>query len=449
MTLLMMAVMVGCSNQSTPASQHTPTLPGLTTTRDTATEVPTLTPTAEPSLSPSSGVTQLPTQHPTSTPQPAPGTSTPTPQEISISIDEVVASGLGYALYVTTAGDGSGRLFVVEQTGLIKIIQDGQVLDQPFLDATHLISFGSERGLLGLAFHPQYSENGYFFIDYTDVNGNTTIERYSVSQNPDIADPQSSLLLFKIDQPYANHNGGQLTFGPDGYLYIGMGDGGSANDPHNNGQTLSTPLGAILRIDVDHGSPYDIPPDNPFVNQSNTDPRIWDYGLRNPWRFSFDMQTHDLYIGDVGQDQYEEIDFQEAGSPGGLNFGWRCMEGIHTHNTQPPCNDQSLLNSLTAPILDYSHSVGHSVTGGYVYRGSQFPALDGIYFFGDFVAGKLWSIKLTGRSPFTWTEVKLQLETGFNISSFGQDEQGEIYVVDYSGGTIRHLTQQAAASATP
>jgi len=448
--LVMVMGTVGCAAQSTSSAQITPPTPTLAAAQeDTPTAVLTLVPTITPT--PVSSSTPLPssTTESSSTPLPVVGTQTPSAQEIKISVDEIVASGFGYPLQVTNAGDGSGRLFVVEQSGLIKIVKSGQVLEQPFLDARNLISFGSERGLLGLVFHPQYSHNGYFYIDYTDVNGNTTVERYSASQDPDLADPQSSLVLFKIDQPYANHNGGQLAFGLDGYLYIAMGDGGSANDPLNNGQTLSTPLGKLLRIDVDHGSPYAIPTDNPFINQSGTDPRIWDLGLRNPWRFSFDDKTGDLYIGDVGQDEYEEIDFEAAGSPGGFNYGWRCMEGNHVHNTQPPCNNQSLLNTLTPPILDYSHAVGQAVIGGFVYRGKMFPALQGIYFFGDYITGRLWSVKLVSRSPLTWTQYQLELETGLHISAFGEDEQGEIYVVDYSGGTIRHLAAQSPAVNTP
>jgi glucose/arabinose dehydrogenase len=448
--LLLLFVFVGCGGEPKEFPQiDTQTATPSAANENSPTSTITVSPSAQATHALTSTLNPTSTAVPSSTPPMIVGTQTPTPQEISISVDEIVASGFVHPIQVTNAGDGSGRLFVVEQTGLIKIIKEGQVLVQPFLDVRDLISLGSERGLLGLAFHPQYSQNGYFYIDYTDVNGNTTIERYSASQDPDVADPQSSLILFKIDQPYANHNGGQLAFGPDGYLYIGMGDGGSANDPLNNGQSLSIPLGKLLRIDVDHGTPFAVPADNPFANQSGVDARIWDWGLRNPWRFSFDDLTGDLYIGDVGQDQYEEIDFEAAGSSGGLNYGWRCMEGSHIHNTQPPCDSQSYLNSLIPPILDYSHADGEAVIGGFVYRGSTFPALQGIYFFGDYITGKLWSVKLISRNPYTWSQYRLELETGLNISAFGEDEQGEIYVADYSGGTIRLLAAQSSTVNKP
>jgi uncharacterized repeat protein (TIGR01451 family) len=355
-------------------------------------------------------------------------------REININIDTVIASGFTQPVQVIHAGDNSQRLFVVEQTGLIKIIHPDRSITT-FLNIDPRVLSGGERGLLGLAFHPQYAANGYFYLDYTDNDGNTTISRFQVSSNPNIVNENSEQVLFKINQPYSNHNGGQLLFGPDGYLYIGMGDGGSGGDPQNNAQNLSTPLGKMLRIDVDQGSLYAIPPSNPYINTPGADPRIWAWGLRNPWRFSFDRLTGDLYIGDVGQNNWEEIDFLPNGTPGGTNFGWRCMEGTHTYNTDPPCDSPSYLATLTAPITEYDHTVGRSITGGFVYRGSLNPGLQGIYFFADYVNGIIFSLQNNNGS---WVQT-VELAPGFLISAFGEDENGELYVADYSG-SIRQLT---------
>jgi glucose/arabinose dehydrogenase len=357
---------------------------------------------------------------------------------VAISLSEIVASGFNHPVQVTHAGDGSGRLFVVEQGGYIRIIQNGGVLATPFLDVSGLISCCGERGLLGLAFHPDYASNGYFYIDYTRASdGATIIARYQVSGDPNQANDATATTLLTIAQPYTNHNGGQVMFGPDGYLYIGMGDGGSGGDPHNNAQNKNTLLGALLRIDVDTGaSPYVIPPDNPYVGVDGAD-EIWAIGLRNPWRFSFDRDTGDLYIGDVGQNAWEEIDYQAANSAGGLNFGWHCLEGTHTYNTDPPCNSSAYLAGLTGPIAEYGHDVGDAVTGGFVYRGTQYPILAGRYFYGDYETGRLWSVTKTGSNPATWSGPHLELNSGLNISSFGEDESGELYVVSYSDGTIR------------
>ena len=353
-----------------------------------------------------------------------------------------VASGLNKPVQVTHAGDGSNRLFVVDQRGYIRIIQNGAVLSTPFLDIDALVRSGGERGLLGLAFHPQYVENGYFYVDYTDDSGNTVIARYSVSADPNLANPDSALILMTIPQPYRNHNGGQVAFGPDGYLYIGMGDGGGAGDPQNNGQDKNTLLGAMLRIDVDHTSGslnYAIPADNPFVGQDGAD-EIWAIGLRNPWRFSFDRRTGDLYIGDVGQNKWEEINYQAAGTPGGLNFGWDCKEGTHAFNSPSPlCGNPVAQADLVDPIAEYSHAEGFSVTGGFVYRGSSYSAMSGYYFYADYGTGKIWSLTKTGANPDTWSAPELELDTNFNISAFGEDESGELYVIDYSAETIYKL----------
>lgn len=318
--------------------------------------------------------------------------------------------------------DGSGRLFIVEKAGRIRILQNGQLVDQPFLDITDRVgSSGNEQGLLGLAFHPQYAQNGRFFVNYTDTNGNTVIARYQVSSDPNRADSNSEVKLLGVDQPFPNHNGGGLAFGPDGYLYAGLGDGGSQGDPFGNAQNTKVLLGKILRLDVDSAEPYAVPSDNPFGNE------VWAYGLRNPWRFSFDKKTKDLYIGDVGQNTWEEIDYLPAGSPGGTNFGWSLREGAHDYNG-------SASPDLTEPVAEYSHQEGGcSVTGGYVYRGSSMPEWNGIYLYGDYCTGIIWGLI---RSNDGWQKQQL-FDVDFTITSFGQDKAGEIYAVSDSGGVYR------------
>lgn len=349
---------------------------------------------------------------------------------------EPVANGFTRPLYLTHAGDGSGRLFVVEQGGAIWVLQDGQRLEAPFLDVSDRISpeaLGTgytERGLLGLAFHPDYAENGVFFIDYTDRNGSSVIARYAVSaEDPDRADPASEQQLLVVEQPYANHNGGHLAFGPDGYLYVAMGDGGSGGDPQNNAQNLGTLLGAILRLDVSAEDGYAIPDDNPFASTDNARPEIWAWGLRNPWRFSFDRETGDLYIADVGQNEWEEVNFQPADSPGGENYGWRPYEGSQIYSGEQPASEPVM------PIAEYSHSGtgGCSITGGYVYRGEAIPALAGTYFYGDWCSGTIWSARQADSGAW---DVQAALESGLSISSFGEDEAGELYVIDYDSGEI-------------
>ncbi len=349
-----------------------------------------------------------------------------------------VASGLANPTAITHAGDGSGRLFITLQAGQIVIYNGISILAPPFLDITSLVASGGERGLLSVAFHPNYRSNGVFFVYYTNTAGNIVIARYSVSPDPNVANPNSAVILLTIPHPnFANHNGGQLQFGPDLYLYIGVGDGGSGGDPSNNGQTRSTLLGKVLRINIDSGSPYAIPGDNPFVGVAGALPEIWAYGLRNPWRFSFDRSTHDLFIADVGQDSWEEVDFQPAGSPGGQNYGWNVMEGNHCFNPPSNCNS----SGLTLPILEYAHgpgdSIGCSISGGYRYRGTQNPDLRGIYFYGDFCTGRIWG---ASEQAGAWTTAEL-LDTSLSISTFGEDEAGEIYVADYSGGAIYRIVQ--------
>jgi glucose/arabinose dehydrogenase len=361
------------------------------------------------------------------------------PAQVTVTADEVIASGFDHPVHLTHAGDDSGRVFVVEQSGTIRIIEDGRGASGPFLDIADRVMYGGERGLLSVAFPPGYADKGYFYINYTrQPDGSTVVARYRITEDPDVADKNSEEVLLTVQQPYANHNGGQLAFGPDdGYLYIGMGDGGSAGDPENNAQNTDSLLGKMLRIDVESGAdPYAIPEDNPFANVSGYRSEIWALGLRNPWRFSFDRATGDLYVGDVGQNAWEEIDYEAAHSVGGLNFAWRCKEATHDYEFAGAC--PALV--LTDPIAEYGRDEGASVTGGFVYRGTRYPALMGRYFFADYVSGKLWSMHETGPGTAMWTAPELVLDTGLNISSFGEDEEGELYVVDYAGGTVRRLS---------
>ncbi len=345
-----------------------------------------------------------------------------------------VARGFRAPTDAVNAGDGSGRLFVVEKGGTIRIVKNGSVVPAPFLDVTSLVkSSGSEQGLLGLAFHPKFRENGQFFVNYTDQHdvGDTAVARYRVSpSDPDKADPSSASIILQVKQPYANHNGGNLVFGPDGYLWIGLGDGGSGGDPHGNGQNGQALLGKMLRIDVDAAQPYGIPPDNPFANRQRFRPEIWATGLRNPWRYSFDRATGDLYIADVGQNEIEEVEVEPPGA-GGRNYGWNIMEGSRCFRAAN-CDR----NGLTLPVAEYDHSQGCSITGGYVYRGTQQPALYGGYFYGDYCSGRIWSLH---RARDRWTSTQL-LQEQVQISSFGEDEAGEIYVAGLSDGVLYRLT---------
>jgi len=349
-------------------------------------------------------------------------------------ISERVAAGLDRPNFVT-APPGDERLFIVEQTGRVKLLVDGSVAATPFLDIDSLVTDVSgydERGLLGLAFHPDFDITGHFYVNYTDNNSNTVIARYTVSADPDQADHNSAMRLLTLDQPYANHNGGMLGFGADGYLYIGTGDGGSGGDPENRAQDLSSLFGKMLRIDVDGDSPYAIPADNPFVDEPAARDEIWAYGLRNPWRWSFDPQTGDLWIGDVGQNAWEEIDFQPAASAGGENYGWRLMEGTHCYNPPDECDDGSLVH----PIAEYAHESGRcSVTGGYVYRGNAIPSLRGDYLFADFCTGEIWSFRREDGSIVDSVDRTSELAPGGGLSidspsSFGTDGSGELYIVD-------------------
>jgi len=355
-------------------------------------------------------------------------TAPPPLEQLNLTL-KPVASGFAKPLYLTHAHDQ--RLFVVQQAGQIMIIEGGVTRPTPFLDIkTRVGSNGNEQGLLSVAFHPNYQKNGLFYVNYTNLEGSTTIARYNVSADPNVADEISEQILLTIPQPYSNHNGGHILFGPDGYLYIGMGDGGAANDPHNNGQSLNTLLGKILRLDVDTGSPYGVPQDNPFITTAAARPEIWSFGWRNPWRMAFDAATGDLYVADVGQNQYEEVDVELAGSGGGQNYGWRLMEASHCFN--PTSCDPATLK-VVMPIAEYPHSQGCSVTGGYVYHGTQFPQLNGVYLYADYCTGTLWGLR--HEADGSWSQAEL-LASGKIISSFGLDAAGELYLIDHRNGEV-------------
>jgi len=344
---------------------------------------------------------------------------------------------LSRPIFLTSAGDQSNRIFIVEQEGVIKVVSQKTKRAQVFLDITDRVrNIGNEEGLLSIAFHPKFHDTGFLYVNYSaSFPRRTIISRFRISNDPNKVLSKSENRILEIKQPYGNHNGGQIEFGKDGYLYIGMGDGGSAGDPQEHGQNLKTLLGALLRIDVDHKGlkkGYSIPSDNPFRNVRGAKQEIWAYGLRNPWRFSFDRQTGELYAGDVGQDEYEEIDLIEKGK----NYGWNIMEGKHCYSSGwlsalRNCNQEGKV----LPLVEYNHSQGISVTGGYVYRGQKIKYLQGTYIYADFGSGKIWG--LTRRNNRVVSN-QLLVDTNLLISSFGEDEEGEIYVVDL-GGTIHLL----------
>lgn len=379
----------------------------------------------------------------------------------------LAVSGLTQPTYIHHAGDGSGRIFIVERRGSIRIFKNNALQSTPFLDlsptgANRVGSSGAEQGLLSVAFPPGYVTKGYFYVYYTNLSGTIVVARYRITANPDVADPNSEQIVLAINHPtYQNHNGGQLQFGPDGFLYIGVGDGGSGGDPNNNAQNPNVLLGKLLRINVEPisnpapppapsftpvftfylpitalspNSPviYTIPVTNPFTSTVGYRGEIWALGLRNPWRFSFDRQTHDLYIADVGQSSREEVDFQLAASAGGQNYGWRCYEGNIVYNPTG-CGP---IGQYTFPVVDYAHDVGCSITGGYVYRGPGNAAMQGIYFYGDFCSGTIWGLQMSGP---TWVSSALK-STGISISTFGEDEPGNLYVANYFGGSIYQIT---------
>jgi sugar lactone lactonase YvrE/glucose/arabinose dehydrogenase len=385
----------------------------------------------------------------------------PDPATITVTTERLV-TGLSRPVAIANAGDGSGRLFVIEKNeGRVRIIKNGQLLPRAFLDIKNKIDAnGNEKGLLGIAFHPDYKTNGIFYVNYTapkdtGASGDnvTKITRFKVSaNNPDIADESSETLIIDYDQPYQNHNGGHLLFGPDGYLYIGTGDGGDGGDPQNRAQNRFLLLGKMLRIAVDPAEPdggYTVPPTNPYASSvepgTGFRPEIWAYGLRNPWRYSFDSATGDLYIGDVGQNAQEEIDFQPAASKGGENYGWRIMEGDTCHNPRNNC-DRS---GLTLPIFTYSRNDGVSVTGGEVYRGEASPEVHGAYFFADYGSGHIWASSRNAEGA--WRTAKVGAAPRGQVSTFGVDENGEIYMAYDSRGEIHRLIARVGAPtpATP
>jgi glucose/arabinose dehydrogenase len=349
-------------------------------------------------------------------------------QPFSIDI-ELFATGLSSPVDLQNAGDE--RLFVVQQGGTIRILdQNGDIEPTAFLDISGNVSSGSEQGLLGLAFHPDYDSNGFFFINYTLPNGDTRISRFTVSGDPNVADPSSELVILEYDQPFANHNGGSLQFGPDGYLYISSGDGGSGGDPGNRAQNTTLLLGKLLRIDIDNtegGNNYAIPSDNPFAGSGTDAQEIWAYGLRNPWKFSFDAETGDIWIADVGQNEVEEIN-RATSDAAGLNYGWRCYEGSQPFNTTG-CPDPG---ELTFPIAEYSSDgTGNcSVTGGYVYRGTDYPDIQGIYFYADVCSGEIGTVDNEGN-------LVDQGSFGNSWVSFGEDVNNELYIVGIGGSIFR------------
>jgi glucose/arabinose dehydrogenase len=400
--LLLALSIVSCSGSSAPPLA-TPTLVSEPPTSASPTTVPdTASPTQVPATSTSSNAATF-----------------PDPNAYSW---QSITSGL--IRPVDLQDDGSGRLFVIEKPGRIRILENGQLSPTPFLDIDDRVNDSSnEMGLLGLAFHPNYSQNGYFYVNYTGRGGNTFISRFQASGNS--ADPNSESILLNIEQPFPNHNGGVVTFGPDGYLYAGLGDGGAQGDPFGNAQNLEVLLGKILRIDVDSAQPYAVPSDNPFGNE------ILHYGLRNPWRISFDKLTGDLYIADVGQGEWEEIDFVPANSRGGSNFGWDYYEGNHDYDPQ------GITGEYVFPVAEYSHAEGGcSVTGGHVYRGSM-SEWHGIYLYGDYCTGYTWGLI---NADGGW-QSKLLFETNVRITSFGQDAVGEIYLLS-DGGEVYKLVRK-------
>jgi glucose/arabinose dehydrogenase len=374
-----------------------------------------------------SGGTATPSTTATPIATPAP-TGTPNTAFPELQLTEI-ASGFDQPLFVTFAPDGSDSLYVVEQTGRIRVLDRGRVESTPFLDLSSAVSCCGERGLLGLAFHPDYGQNGRFFVNYTNSDGNTVIAEYARSGPGALtADGDPKRVFFTVEQPFANHNGGMLAFGPDGLLYLGLGDGGSAGDPNNNGQSITTKLGKILRIDVDR---YPAPPAG---NLQGGDPDIWDYGLRNPWRFSFDRATGDLFIGDVGQNAFEEIDIEPAGQ-GRKNYGWRITEGLHCFNPVEGCD----VTGITLPVVEYGHDLGCSVTGGYVYRGTAIAGLQGYYLYGDYCEGRVWALRVSDVAAGP-NEITRDLDPGSlltSITSFGEDRSGEVYVVVGEGTVFR------------
>ena len=437
--MLVTTVVMACSvNEFTPSTEQTPTAaaiplpstePTMTATGATAIEQATdnteaFEETAQIVVEPDE------TALPDVSGKPIDPPVVPAKLAENIAFEEI-AGGFQRAVYLTHAGDD--RLFVVEQAGRISTIRDGVISPAVFLDITAKVkSDRSEQGLLSVAFHPDYANNGRFFVYYTNLEQAVVIAEYNLL-GINYADVNSERIVLTVPQPYSNHNGGQLQFGPEGYLYIGLGDGGSGGDPQGHGQNPGTLLGTILRISVDGAQPYDIPADNPFVSDSAALDEIWAYGLRNPWRFSFDRLTDDLYIADVGQNMWEEVSFESAESQGGVNYGWNPFEGTHCYIDD--CSDYT----NTPPIIEYDHALGCSITGGYVYRGSDFPSLNGNYFYGDFCTGIVWATVQPSSGEWQVAQVA---STDYSISSFGEDMNGELYVLDHNGTVLKIVASE-------
>ena len=367
------------------------------------------------------------------------------------------------SLYITQPDGEKDLLFVLNQKGQIHIIKNGTTLNTPFLDISDRVHGslvpGSEEGLLGLAFHPDYLANGFFYVNYVNKKDTSIVSRFTVTENPEKANKESETIILQLAQPFGNHNGGHLAFGPkDGMLYIGFGDGGKWGDPYNNGQNLNSLLGSILRIDINKGDFYSIPKDNPFVGDKSKRAEIFCYGLRNPWRFSFDRKTNDLIIGDVGQNLWEEVNWNSWENAKGANFGWRIMEGNHCYNPEDFCDTTGLIqpvheypnNAAYMKILlgmDEAEATGCSVTGGYVYRGKENPDLYGRYIFGDYCTGRIWSFKLENGKPVGFINLRNKIKKHSSdiplfISSFGEDSSGELYIVDYLGAVYKFVSNK-------
>lgn len=382
----------------------------------------------------------------------------------TISLEQVNIGSLSSPVHLTHAGDGSGRIFIVERAGRIRLLKNGSLQATPFLDISDHVRSGGEEGLLSVAFPPDYAQRKRFYVYYTQTDGDNVVARFRTSTNPDLADTASEQQILELPHPIqSNHNGGQLAFGPDGYLYIGPGDGGGGGDPYGNAQNPASLLGKILRIDVegqipttppsqaykvylplissDTGLPYSVPPDNPFFAQPGYRPEIWAMGLRNPWRFSFDRTTGDLYIADVGQNEWEEVNFQPASSAGGENYGWNTLEGSHCYSPASGCTPPA---NYSPPVAEYPHgandSNGCSITGGFVYRGATYTDMQNIYFYADFCQGKIWGLQFENSA---W-QSQLLLDTDYQPSSFGEDESGEVYLVRLSGQIYRLISTTSA-----
>lgn len=390
--------------------------------------------TATPSTRPPSPTEPPPTQ---AAPPEAVETAPPAADVLAgwpgIRLVETI-SGLDAPVDFAHAADGSGRVYVVEQKGVVQVFSEGVMREPPLLDIRDRVACCGEKGLLGIAFPSDFAGSRLFYVNYTTTipgSLHTRVSRFRLREGTDQADPASEEIILQFHQPWGNHNGGQIAFGPQGNLWVGTGDGGSGGDPQDNGQKGGTLLGKLLRIDVTSPTDelYVIPEDNPFVGNSDFLDEIWAYGLRNPWRFSFDRATGDLYVADVGQNRWEEVSFQPASSRGGENYGWRTTEGFHCFNPQANC----VTSGLTLPVAEYGRDSGGSITGGYVYRGARQPSLQGIYFFADFVSGRIWGLR---RLNDHW-EAELLLESSRNVSSFGEDEEGNLYVVDYRGDVLQ------------